>query len=158
MTTLDELLGRGGATSFFTNYEEARSFVQDSINNNQRFTPIERTRLLQLEQEAIDYVFTNTFYGTVCSKKEVTGPGQVDLTIQAGPGVRLCLMNYYYFLQDQFPLVTDDERFLAIFDAAAEGVKDVNTSDSDISDLFKWNKNTSIIAGSIVLLFLLMRD
>ena len=91
---LDELLGRGGATSLFTNYEEARSFVQGTINNNPRLTPSEKSRLLQLEQDAVDYVFTNSFYGTICAPKNVQGPGELDLTNQPGPGVRACLVNY----------------------------------------------------------------
>ena len=119
--TLDELLGRGGATTFFTNLDDARAFVQASINDNPRLTPIEKDRLLYLEQEAIDFVFAPLPFnaGYVCAPKDLDGP--VDLSSQKFE--RDCIQNYYLYLKDQFPLVTEDERFLAIYDAAVEGVK-----------------------------------
>ena len=156
---LDVLLGRGAPSAFFTNYDEARSFVKNSINNNSRFTPDERIRLLQLEEEANEYVFTIGWLGTYCRRKDVKGPGDVDLTKQpiAGGGAPPCLLNYYLYLQNQFPLVTDDQRFLNIYDAAAEGVRAVNTSVTKPRELFKWNRNTSLIAGAFALLFVLSR-
>ena len=156
---LDVLLGRGAPSAFFTNYDEARSFVKNSINNNSRFTPDERIRLLQLEEEANEYVFTIGWLGTYCRRKDVKGPGDVDLTKQptSGGGASKCLLNYYLYLQNQFPLVTDDQRFLNIYDAAAEGVRAVNTSVTKPRDLFKWNRNTSLIAGAFALLFVLSR-
>ena len=156
---LDVLLGRGAPSAFFTNYDEARSFVKNSINNNSRFTPDERIRLLQLEEEANEYVFTIGWVGTYCRRKDVKGPGDVDLTKQpiAGGGATPCLLNYYLYLQNQFPLVTDDQRFLNIYDAAAEGVRAVNTSVTKPRDLFKWNRNISLIAGAFALLFVLSR-
>lgn len=156
---LDVLLGRGAPSAFFTNYDEARSFVKNSINNNSRFTPDERRRLLQLEEEANEYVFTIGWLGTYCRRKDEKGPGEVDLTKQpiAGGGATPCLLNYYLYLQNQFPLITDDQRFLNIYDAAAEGVKAVNTGVSKPRDLFKWNKNATLIAGAFALLFVLTR-
>tara|TARA_Y100001938_G_scaffold144526_1_gene219249 strand:- start:755 stop:1237 length:483 start_codon:yes stop_codon:yes gene_type:complete len=158
--TLDELLGRGGATTFFVNYDEAREFVQSSINDNQRLTEDEKRLLLILEEEAVEHVFTETAFGKACRKKDIDYPGKVDLTIQptAGGGVRTCLQNYYYYLQDQFPLVTTDQRFLAIFDAAADGVTDVNTSVSKVEDLFKPNRNAYAIGiGALLIAFLILR-
>lgn len=152
--TLDDLLGRGGATSFFTNLEDARSFVQGTINDNPRLTPTEKNRLLYLEQEAVEFVFAPLPFGAgyVCASKNTAGP--VDLSSQKFE--RECIQNYYLYLKDQFPLVTDDDRFLSIYDAAVEGVKAVNTSVSKPSDLFKPNKNAYII-GAVILGLLLLR-
>jgi hypothetical protein len=153
--TLDELLGRGGATSFFTNLEDARSFVQGTINNNPRLTPTEKERLLFLEQEAVDFVFSSLPFNTgyVCVSKNLAGP--VDISSQKFE--RECLQNYYLYLQSQFPLVTDDQRFLSIYDSAVEGVKAVNTSVSKPSDLLNPNRNAYIIGAVIIGLLLLRR-
>ena len=155
--TLDELLGRGGATTFFTNLDDARAFVQGTINDNPRLTPIEKERLLFLEQEAVDYVFAPYPFGIgyACATK-YSAAGPVDLSTQKF--MSECIENYYLYLKSQIPLVTDDERFLAIYDAAVEGAKAVNTSVTKPSDVFNWNQNTTLIVGSLVLLFLLMRD
>jgi len=151
--TLDELLGRGGATSFFTNLDDARSFVQGTINDNPRIVPGEKERLLIIEQEAVEFVFAPLPFGVgfVCSPKNDVGP--VNLSNQQF--MSECIQNYYLYLRDQFPLITDDERFLSIYDAAVEGVKSVNTSVSKPSDLFNPNRNAYII-GAVLVGFLLL--
>jgi hypothetical protein len=151
--TLDELLGRGGATSFFTNLDDARAFVQGTINDNPRLVPSEKQRLLIIEEEAVEFVFAPLPFGVgyVCAPKDNIGP--VNLSNQQF--MNECIQNYYLYLQNQFPLITDDQRFLSIYDAAVDGVEAVNTSVSKPSDLLNPNRNAYII-GAVLLGFLLL--
>lgn len=105
MSIADSILGRGALDERFTDWETARSFVIfDTIVNNPRLSDETKVKLQQIEQVAYD-----THHGQ-WTESETTE-----------------IARYYNTLRNSFPSVTDDQRFLAIYEAA-DSVKAAESS------------------------------
>jgi hypothetical protein len=105
---IDELLGQGGLDERFTDWDTARNFVIfDTIVNNPRFDDETKIKLQDMEQDA--YAATS-------------GKWTQSETEEIG--------RYYNYLKNNFPSITNDQRFLSIFDAADT----VQASDSEALD------------------------
>jgi len=137
MSVIDSLLGRGALDARFTDWDTARNFVIfDTIINNPRLTDETKIKLQDMEEQA--YQATNGQF----FKTETTE-----------------IAEYYNYLKNNFPSITNDERFLAIFDAA-DSVK-ASESSLKLEDLEPSNE---VKLGLVVLglagftLFVLTRD
>lgn len=137
MSVIDSLLGRGGLDARFTDWDTARNFVIfDTIVNNPRLTDDTKIKLQDMEEEAYQATHGQFF------KTETTEIGE-----------------YYNYLKNNFPSITNDERFLAIFDAA-DSVK-AGESSLSLEDL---EPSNDVKLGLVVLglagftLFVLTRD
>lgn len=137
MSVIDSLLGRGGLDARFTDWDTARNFVIfDTIVNNPRLTDETKIKLQDMEEEAYQSTHGQFF------KTETTEIGE-----------------YYNYLKNNFPSITNDERFLAIFDAADSvkaGESSVNLEDIEIPKKVKIG--LPVVLGLGVGLFLLFRD
>lgn len=137
MSVIDSLLGRGGLDARFTDWDTARNFVIfDTIVNNPRLTDDTKIKLQDMEEEAYQATHGQFF------KTETTEIGE-----------------YYNYLKNNFPSITNDERFLAIFDAADSvkaGESSVNLEDIEIPK--KVSIGLPVVLGLGVGLFLLLRD
>jgi len=92
-----DFIFQGGIDERFTDWEQAREFVIfDTIVNNPRLDDETKIKLQDVEQDAFE-AHANKFFQS--EKAEIA--------------------QYYTYLKNQFPSVTNDERFLAIYDAAA---------------------------------------
>ena len=108
-----DFIFQGAIDENFTDWDSAREFVQYTIVNNPRFDGETKAKLQKIEEDAFKE-HADVIYLT--EKAEIA--------------------RYYTYLRNQFPSVTDDERFLSIYDAAAEvkadepsvGVKDFKVS------------------------------
>lgn len=83
--------------SFTDTWEEALSFTENAINNNPRFSESVKNALLDIMVQA--YASTHGQW-LASEKKEIA--------------------EYFNYLKNQFPSVTNDERFLNIFSAGAD--------------------------------------
>ena len=139
MNPFDALDGifQGGIDERFTDWDSARQFVIfDTIVNNPRFDADTKVRLQQIEQDAYDA--TNGQI-TVLESDEIA--------------------QYYNYLSNQFPSVTDDERFLAIYDAAVQVKADeasVSFSDTEIPENVSSAGKKVLIGVGLYGLFLLL--
>ena len=119
MSIIDAALGRAGIDARFTDWDTARNFVIfETIVPNPRLTDEEKVRLQSIEQDAYDM-----------------HSGQI-LASQTTE-----IAEYYNMLRNSFPSVTNDTRFLAIFEAA-DDVKAAQSS-VDGSD-FEIPRNVSM--------------
>jgi len=135
---IDYIFGQGGIDQRFTDWDTARNFVIfDTIVNNPRLTDETKIRLQDMEQQAYEETHGQFFK----SERQEIG-------------------EYYNYLKNQFPSITDDQRFLAIFDSADQvkagessiGVEDV----IDVSNDTKMTLAVVALAGFTV--FMLFRD
>tara|TARA_R110000803_G_scaffold168423_1_gene231519 strand:+ start:276 stop:692 length:417 start_codon:yes stop_codon:yes gene_type:complete len=95
---VDTFFGRGALDQRFTDWDTARNFVIfETIVPNPRLTDVEKVRLQSIEEQAFD------MHGGQWSVSETEEIAQ-----------------YYAMLRNSFPSATSDERFLAIYEAAAE--------------------------------------
>tara|TARA_R110000803_G_scaffold173809_1_gene236476 strand:+ start:16 stop:426 length:411 start_codon:yes stop_codon:yes gene_type:complete len=95
---VDTFFGRGALDKRFTDWDTARNFVIfETIVPNPRLTDVEKVRLQSIEEQAFD-LHGGQF--TVSETEEIA--------------------QYYATLRNSFPSATSDERFLAIYEAAAE--------------------------------------
>ena len=133
----DQILGRGGATTFLTNWNDAREFVLNNIDNNPR---IENERIALYEVEKNAY---NNHYDILYS-----GTGLFDNTRPED------IYEYYLELNRNFPLYTNDIKFLNVFRSVVDASLAVNTDVSNLGDLTKPNRNLFIILGIATLLFI----
>jgi len=93
-----DFIFQGAVDERFSDWDAARQFVIfDTIVNNPRFDGETKVKLQQVEQDAYNAHANKTLQS---EKTEIA--------------------RYYTYLRNQFPSVTDDQRFLAIFDAASE--------------------------------------
>jgi hypothetical protein len=98
MSIIDDILGRGAADARFTDWNTARNFVIfDAIVNNPRLSDETKIKLQDMEQDAFE---------------KTSGQWTVSETTE--------IAQYYQYLQTNFPSLTNDAQFLAIFDAAAQ--------------------------------------
>lgn len=96
MSIIDSILGRGALDERFTDWDSARSFVIfDTIVNNPRLSDEVKVELQQIEQSAYE---ANQGQWTLSETEEIG--------------------RYYNYLKNNFPSATNDQRFLAIFEAA----------------------------------------
>jgi hypothetical protein len=96
MSIIDTALGRAGLDARFTDWDTARNFVIfETIVPNPRLTDEEKVRLQSIEQDAYD------IHSGQLLASETTE-----------------IARYYNMLRNSFPSVTNDTRFLAIFEAA----------------------------------------
>ena len=137
MSIVDNLLGRGSLDARFTDWDTARNFVIfDTIVNNPRLTDETKIELQNMEEQAYQSTHGQFF------KTETTE-----------------IAEYYNYLKNNFPSITDDKRFLSIFDAA-DSVK-AQESSLSLEDLEPSNE---VKLGLVVLglagltLFVLTRD
>ena len=140
MSILDELLGQGGIDATFSDWDEARNFVIfKTILNNPRFDDTTSIRLQDMEQDAYEAT-----YGKILQteKSEIAA--------------------YFQYLKNNFPSITDDERFLAIYDAAVEVKADqpsVSLDDFEVPEpVIGVGQKVLIYGGVVALAFLLLRD
>lgn len=128
---------QGAIDARFTDWDSAREFVIfQTIVNNPRFDDDMKIKLQDVEQAAYD-AHANKLFQT--EKTEIA--------------------QYYTYLKNQFPSVTNDERFLAIYDAAADVQADqssVGLEDVKIPTGIKFGFFT--VLGGILLFELLTRD
>lgn len=132
----DELLGRGSASTFLVNWDDARKFVRDNIKNNPRFNDNERANLYRIEEEAYDlhhsYLYSGTGLFGETKEQQISG--------------------YYEYLLKEFPVVTNDQRFINVFRSAVGASLAVTTDVSKPEDLIKPNLTMLIIAGTALIL------
>jgi len=108
-----DFIFQGGLDERFTDWEEARNFVViDAIGNNPRLSNDTKRKLQDAETKAYE---------------DNAGKFLLSETEEIG--------RYYNQLRNTFPSITDDQRFLAIFEAADEvkaGESSVTTEDIKI--------------------------
>jgi len=93
-----DFIFQGGIDERFTDWEEARNFVViDAIGNNPRLSNDTKRKLQDAETKAYE---------------DNAGKFLLSETEEIG--------RYYNQLRNTFPSITDDQRFLAIFEAADE--------------------------------------
>lgn len=116
MSVIDSILGRGALDARFTDWDTARNFVIfDAIVNNPRLSDETKVKLQDIEQEAYE---------------TTSGQWLASETQEIG--------EYYNYLKNNFPSVTNDQRFLAIFDSADEvKASEPSVSLDDVSDVAK---------------------
>jgi len=137
MSIIDSLFGQGAIDSPFSDWNEARNFVIfQTIINNPRFDDATNIALQDMEQEA--YVATSG--QLLKSEKQEIG-------------------EYFNYLRNNFPSITDDERFLAIYESAVEvkaGQSSVGLEDIEIPK--KVSIGLPVLIGLGLGLFLVIRD
>ncbi len=137
MSIIDSLFGQGAIDSTFSDWNEARNFVIfQTIINNPRFDDATNIALQDMEQEA--YVATSG--QLLKSEKQEIG-------------------EYFNYLRNNFPSITDDERFLAIYESAVEvkaGQSSVGLEDIEIPK--KVSIGLPVLIGLGLGLFLVIRD
>ncbi len=138
MSIIDTALGRGGIDARFTDWDTARNFVIfDAIVNNPRLSDETKVKLQDAEQQA----YENNAGKWLESETEEIG-------------------RYYNQLRNTFPSITDDARFLAIFEAA-DSVKAAESSVTadDFTAAADSAKNTGVVLIALAGLgWLLFRD
>jgi hypothetical protein len=93
-----DFIFQGDIDARFTDWDSAREFVIfQTIVPNPRLTADEKVALQKIEQDAYDNHANQTWQ---TEKTEIA--------------------RYYTYLRNQFPSATSDQRFLAIFESAAE--------------------------------------
>ena len=137
MSAIDTLLGQGAIDSTFSDWDEARNFVIiNSIGKNPRFDDETKTALLDMEEQAYQATHGQIF---VSEKQEIG--------------------EYFNYLKNNFPSITDDQRFLAIFEAADNvqaGQSNVGLDDVEIPT--KVAIGVPLAIGLGLAIFLLIRD
>lgn len=137
MSAIDTLLGQGAIDSTFSDWDEARNFVIiNSISKNPRFDDETKTALLDMEEQAYQATHGQIF---VSEKQEIG--------------------EYFNYLKNNFPSITDDQRFLAIFQAADSvqaGQSNVGLDDVEIPT--KVAIGVPLVIGLGLAVFLLIRD
>ncbi|MAB40257.1 MAG: hypothetical protein CL525_14335 [Aequorivita sp.] len=137
MSIIDSLFGQGAIDSTFSDWSEARNFVIfQTIMNNPRFDDATNIALQDMEEQAY----------------EATS-GQLLKTEKQEIG------EYFNYLRNNFPSITDDERFLAIYDSAVEvkaGESSVGLDDVEIPK--KVSIGLPVLIGLGLGLFLVIRD
>ena len=107
MSVIDSILGRGATDARFTDWDTARNFVIfDTIVNNPRMSDETKVKLQDIEQQAYE---------------ATSGQWLASETTE--------IAEYYNYLKNNFPSATNDQRFLAIFEAADS----VKASESSVS-------------------------
>lgn len=134
----DELLGRGAASEFLTNWNAARDFVRNNIKLNPRLDNNQRANLYRIEEEAYDLNYNVIYSGT----------GLFGETREQQ------IRGYYEFILKEFPVITNDQRFINVFRSAVGASIAVTTDVSKPEDIFKPNKNLYIIIGLAALILL----
>ena len=140
MSLIDSLMGRGGIDSTFTDWNEARNFVifETSVNNP-RFDDATSIALQDMEQQAYDATY-GQFYASETTE----------------------IAQYFQYLRNNFPSITDDERFLSIYQAAVQVKADepsIGFDDVEIPEgVSSVGKKVLIGIGLYGLLVLLIRD
>jgi len=137
MSVLDSILGRGAIDSTFSDWNEARNFVIfTAIMQNPRFDDATNIALQDMEQDA----YEATYGQLLKSEKQEIG-------------------EYFNYLKNNFPSITDDQQFLAIFEAADSvqaGQSDVGLDDIEIPKKVAFG--VPVVVGLGIALFLLIRD
>ena len=137
MSIIDSILGQGAIDSTFSDWDEARNFVIfQTIVNNPRFDDETNIALQDMEQQAYDATH-----------------GQLLKTEKQEIG------EYFNYLRNNFPSITDDERFLAIYESAVEvkaGESSVGLDDIEIPK--KVSIGLPVLIGLGLGLFLVIRD
>jgi hypothetical protein len=141
----DELLGRGGASEFLTNWNAARDFVRNNIKLNPRLDDIQRANLYRIEEEAYDLNHSYLYSGSI-----IFDPLAITNVQTREQQIR----GYYEFILKEFPVITNDQRFINVFRSAVGASIAVTTDVSKPEDLFKPNKNMYIIIGLAALILL----
>jgi hypothetical protein len=140
MSIIDSILGQGGIDSTFTDWNEAQNFVIfTTIQSNPRFDEQTKIKLLDMEQQA----YEANFGKWLLSEKEEIG-------------------RYFNYLKNNFPSITDDQRFLSIYDAAAEvkaSEPSVTLLDVEVPEPVQNQFNKLLIGvGVFGLAYLLLKD
>jgi len=132
-----DFIFQGATDARFSDWDSAREFVIfQTIVSNPRFDDDTKIRLQQIEQDAFD---THANKWTQTEKTEIA--------------------QYYTYLKNQFPSVTNDAQFLSIFEAA-DNVK-ADESSVDISDFevpTGIKIGVPVIALAAITLIILTRD
>jgi len=136
VSIVDDIFGRGATDARFTNWDTARNFVFETIVNNPRLSDVEKIELQKIEEAAY---------------QSSSGKFLESETREIG--------RYYNYLKNNFPSVTDDARFLAIFEAADT----VQASAASVTaDDIEIPKSVAIglpaLVGGALALYLLFRD
>ena len=137
MSIIDSILGQGAIDSTFSDWGEARNFVIfQTIVNNPRFDDQTNIALQDMEQQAYDATHGQWLK---TEKQEIA--------------------EYFNYLRNNFPSITDDERFLAIYESAVEvkaGESSVSLEDIEIPK--KVSIGLPVLIGLGIGLFLVIRD
>jgi hypothetical protein len=144
-----EYFTSGGQSEFFTDWDSARQFVQDTvIGQNPRISNDERVELLAFEDEA---------YNATAGQWLASESREIA--------------DYYAYLTNNIRVVTDDEGILATFGIASEGaaeVADANTiSPDDViegaqdlltpsEDQVRLGRNTLLYVAGLGLLYVVL--
>jgi len=135
----DELLGRGAASEFLTNWNSARDFVRNNIKLNPRLDDNQRSNLYRIEEQAYDlnhsYLYSGTGLFGETKEQQIRG--------------------YYEYILKEFPVITNDQRFINVFRSVVGASIAVTTDVSKPEDLLKPNLNMYLILG--VALYLITR-
>jgi hypothetical protein len=131
-----DFIFQGGIDERFTDWDEARNFVIfDTIVNNPRFDDKTKIKLQDVEQNAFE-AHANKFLQS--EKAEIA--------------------QYYTYLKNQFPSVTNDQRFLAIFNAASDVKADESSVDlEDVKIPNDTKLNLAVVGLAGLALFMLFR-
>ena len=128
---------QGGIDPRFTDWDSAREFVlEQTINANPRLDDDTKSALRAVEQDAYNE-HANKWLDT--EKTEIA--------------------KYYVYLRNQFPSVTNDAQFLAIYDVAVEVKADessVSFSDVTVPKPIKFG--LPVVALAALTLLILTRD
>ncbi len=132
-----DFIFQGGVDPRFTDWDNAREFVIfDTIVNNPRLDGSTKVRLQAIEQDAFNAHANQTFQ---TEKTEIA--------------------RYYTYLKNQFPTATNDQRFLAIFEAAdAVKADQSSVTAGDITVPTKVKVGLVAVLGGLVLFHLLTSD
>lgn len=120
-----DFIFQGAVDERFSDWEQAREFVIfDTIVNNPRFDDETKIKLQDVEQDAFE-AHANKFFQS--EKAEIA--------------------QYYTYLKNQFPSVTNDQRFLAIFDAASDVKADESSVKLEDFEIPNETKLSLVVVG-----------
>ena len=139
MSVLDSLLGQGGIDATFSDWNQARDFVIfQTILPNPRLSDEVKIELQKMEEDAY-----NLYYGKMFDSEKTE------------------IGKYFNYLRNNFPSITDDERFLSIYISADE-VQAGEPSVSVFEEVLEPTKDTTnkllIGVGVVALVYFLTRD
>ena len=129
-----DILGGGGLDKTFTDWTSARAFVKAQIRQNPRLWYTVKEQLLVAEEETYQEAITDRnvidWLGDLIDLTPSWFQAQSPIDYYADDRERAQIGFYFDALKKAFPTITDDQSFLAIFDAASE--VDTQTLDQEI--------------------------
>lgn len=123
-TIIYDILGGGGLSKTFTDWTSARQFVKQTINQNPRISDATKKNLLDAEQKAYEEATKDKnvldYIGDLIDLTPSWFQAQSPIDYYADNREVAQIATYFNLLKKDFPAVTDDQRFLNIYDAASD--------------------------------------